>query len=98
VIDLQGHFLRAQCKSGRLVDGVVRFRTRSIRSNTSQTVTRPYVGEADVFLVYCPETGRIYAVPVEDAPSGGQMYLRVDPTVNRQAHGVNWAKQYELPA
>lgn len=97
VIDLDGRFVRAQCKTGRLMDGVVQFRTRSIRSNTSETFTRPYIGEADVFLVYCPETDRIYAVPVEDAPSGGQMYLRVEPTVNRQAHGVNWAKQYELP-
>jgi hypothetical protein len=98
VIDVDGEFLRAQCKTGRLVNGVVEFRTRSVRSNTSQTFTRPYLGQADVFLIYCPQTDRIYAVPVQDAPSGGQMYLRVDPTVNRQAHGVNWARDYELPA
>jgi PD-(D/E)XK endonuclease len=96
VIDLEGRFLRAQCKTGRLVDGVVRFSTRSVRSNTNRTFTRGYVGDADVFLVHCPETARVYAVPVENAPASC-MYLRVDPTVNRQAQRVHWATDYELP-
>jgi hypothetical protein len=97
VIDIEGRFVRAQCKTGRLMRGVVEFRTRSVRSNTARTVTRGYVGEADIFLVYCRDTGRIYSVPVDEAPRG-QMCLRVEPTVNGQAHGVNWAKDYELPA
>jgi len=97
VIDIEGQFVRAQCKTGRLVRGVVRFSTKSVRSNTARTVTRGYTGEADIFLVHCPETGRIYSVPVGEAATG-QMYLRVDPTVNGQVQGVNWAKEYELPA
>jgi hypothetical protein len=97
VIDADGDFVRAQCKTGRLLNGVIEFRTRSVRSNTARTVTRSYVGEADIFLVYCRDTDRIYSVPVDEAPRG-QMYLRVEPTVNGQAHGVNWAKDYELPA
>jgi hypothetical protein len=97
VVDTEGQFLRAQCKTGRLVEGVVRFTTRSVRSNTRETFVRRYAGDADIFLVHCPETGRVYSVPVEDAP-GRCMYLRVEPTVNRQAQGVNWAADYELPA
>jgi hypothetical protein len=60
-------------------------------------MTRGYAGEAELFLVYCPETSRTYAVPVDEAPVNSQMYLRVDPPVNGQARGLNWASDYELP-
>jgi hypothetical protein len=97
VIDLHGKFVRAQVKTGRLVKGAICFRTRSVQANTQRAVTRGYEGEADLFLIYCPETARIYSVPVDQAP-GRCMHLRVDPTVNRQAQGVRWARDYELPA
>ena len=96
VIDIEGRFVRAQCKTGRLRRGVVEFRTRSVRSNTVRTIMRGYEGEADIFLVHCRDTGRIYSVPVDEAPHG-QMCLRVVPTVNGQARGVHWATDYELP-
>lgn len=96
VLDLSGKFVRAQCKTGRLRNGVVAFRTVSIRSNTRRNFTRGYSGEADLFLVYCPETGRIYAVPVDEAPAG-HGYLRVEPTQNGQESGIHWAHEYELP-
>jgi PD-(D/E)XK endonuclease len=96
VVDLGGRFIRAQCKTGRLADGVVRFSARSVRSNTRGTYSRGYIGDADIFLVHCPETDRIYAVPVENAPAN-YMHLRMDPTVNGQARGVHWATDYELP-
>jgi hypothetical protein len=70
VIDLDGRFLRVQCKTGRLRDGAVVFSTRSIQSNTRRTVMRGYADDADVFLIACKETERIYAVPVEGAPEG----------------------------
>ena len=97
VLDLNSEFVRAQCKTGRLVKGVVRFPTRSVRSNTVKTLTRGYQGDADLFLVYCRATGRIYAVPVDEAPTG-YMYLRVDQPLNGQSRGVRWARDYELPA
>ena len=97
VIEHDGKFLRCQCKTGRLIDGVVQFRPQSVRSNTSTTVFRSYLGEAELFLVYCPQNKRIYAVPVESAPSS-LMYLRVAPTRNGQKDRIQWAKDYELPA
>jgi PD-(D/E)XK nuclease superfamily protein len=97
VLDLGHGFVRAQCKTGRLRNGVVIFSTRSIQTNTRRTVIRTYRGEADLFLIYCPETKRVYCVPVEEA-TGGCMYLRVDPTLNGQRQGVHWARDYELPA
>lgn len=74
------------------------FGTRSVRTNTRQTFFRDYTTkEVELFLVHCPETGAIYAVPVADAPAG-HGYLRVDPTKNGQEAGIRWARDYELPA
>lgn len=97
VLDIGGEFLRAQCKTGRLRAGCVVFATRSTRSNTKRVMYRGYLGEAELFLVYCPETGGIYAVRVGEAPAT-HGYLRVDPTKNGQKDGVHWARDYELPA
>lgn len=96
VVDIGGEFVRIQCKTGRLLEGVVIFPTRSIRTNTKQILKRGYVGDAELFLVYCPENERIYAVPVDEAP-GDRMSLRVDPPLNGQALGIRWASDYELP-
>jgi hypothetical protein len=97
VLDLDGQFMRVQCKTGRLRDGGVFFATQSTRSNTRKAVSRGYLGDADLFLVHCPQNGCTYAVPVKDAVTG-KMFLRVTPPANGQAKGVRWAKNYELPA
>jgi PD-(D/E)XK endonuclease len=65
--------------------------------NTVRTFTRSYQGEIELFLVYRPETDRVYALDVEEAASG-HATLRVDPTSNGQAKGIRWAADYELPA
>lgn len=97
VIDLDGEFVRAQCKTGRLRSGAIYFSTQSVRSNTINVVTRDYAGEVDIFLVYCPATPGVYAVPIDDVPPGGAASLRIDPTRNNQAVGIRWAHEYELP-
>jgi hypothetical protein len=96
VLDCDGRFLRAQCKTGRLRRGAVIFHTRSIRTNTRETQFRGYKGEVDLFLVFSPETERVYAVPIEDL-AATQGSLRVAPTENNQSKGVVWAADYELP-
>ena len=96
VLDMDGAFVRAQCKKGRLRHGVIRFPSRSTRSNTRGTYFRGYEGEVEIFLVHCPETSQIYAVPVEEVPAT-QGWLRVDPTRNGQRLRVRWAGDYELP-
>lgn len=96
VLDMDSKFLRAQCKTGRLRNGVVIYSTRSTRVNTRKTFSRDYVGEVELFLIYCPDTDRIYAVPVDEAPAG-YGHLRVDPTRNGQESLIRWARDYELP-
>jgi hypothetical protein len=97
VLDMDGEFVRAQCKTGRLRRGRVVYNTRSVRVNTRGWFASDYEGEADLFLIYCPELERIYAVPVDEAPAS-HGYLRVDPTRNGQEEGIRWARDFELPA
>jgi PD-(D/E)XK endonuclease len=97
VLEIDGSFLRVQCKTGRLRDGCVIFKAQSVRSNTRETVLRDYKDDVELFIVSCLETGGIYAIPIEDA-TRTQGTLRIDPTANRQNKRVRWARDYELPA
>jgi PD-(D/E)XK endonuclease len=98
VIDVEGRFLRAQCKTGRLRDGVIRFNTVSTRVNTVRTFITPYdADQIDLFLIYCLDTDRVYALDVGEAASSNGR-LRVDPAANGQAKGIRWAADHELPA
>jgi hypothetical protein len=98
VIDVDGRFLRAQCKTGRLRGGVIRFNTVSTRINTRSTFVTPYDSDQiDLFLIYCPETDRVYALGVGEAASSHGA-LRVDPAANGQAKRIRWAADHELPA
>ena len=74
----------------------------SATASTLTTVSRPphnntHRGGIDLFLIYCPDTDRVYAVDVGEATlfNGG---LRVDPTANGQAKRIRWAADHELPA
>jgi hypothetical protein len=95
IVEARGQFLRVQCKTGRLRDGVVRFNTVSVRSNRRDVLRRSYAGEVDAFAVWCPQNGKSYFVPVGDLASGIAT-LRVLPAANNQRRGVRWAKDYEL--
>jgi hypothetical protein len=99
VLDLGDRFLRIQCKTGRLRNGAVVFSVRSCRSDTKRTYFRSYSREeADIFLVHCPETDRIYAVRVGDSGVFKTASLRVEAPANNQLKGIRWAVDYELPA
>ena len=95
VVDVNGRFVRAQVKTGRIRDGAVLFRGESIRCNMNGTHRRTYGDEIDVFVVYVPETGRIYVVPSGEVGTVGT--LRLEPPANNQSAKVRWAADYELP-
>src|SRR6266545_578658 len=56
VLDMDGEFVRAQCKTGRLRKGCVLFNTQSVRTNTTGWLTRGYRGEAELFLITAQTT------------------------------------------
>ena len=94
IVDRDGVFERVQVKTGRLRDGKVVYNPRSVsgRSRKARSYTKD---EIDVFAVYCPETEKVYWVPVEDA-SASVAHLRIAPAKNGQSVGVRLANDYEL--
>jgi hypothetical protein len=94
ILDRCGTLIKAQCKTGRLRNGVVRFKVVSTNGFTGKD--RDYKGQVDVFLVWCPELNAVYEVPV--GTCGKRiMSLRVQPTRNGQTAYVRFAAQYLVP-
>ncbi|MBO0824177.1 MAG: hypothetical protein J2P27_10005 [Actinobacteria bacterium] len=92
-LDVGHKLLRVQCKTGRLLkQGVVFFPTAIWCRNMSY---RSYRGDVDLFGVYCPSTGQVYLVPIEDVPERAA-YLRVVPPKNGQTRCIRWAKDYVI--
>ena len=100
VLDEGDRFVRVQCKTGRVRNGAIRFNTCSSSyhhpSNQGMKFYQHnYVGQADLFGVYCPDNDRVYLVPVADV-GVRQGFLRVDASRNNQSAGVRWARDYEV--
>jgi hypothetical protein len=98
VIDDGARLSRVQCKTGRLRQGVVRFRTSSTYAHhpNPRYVTRDYLGQIDYFAVYCPETAGVYLVPIDDVPLRHNGTLRIEPARNGQRQGIRHAAPYEI--
>lgn len=94
VVDDAGVFTRVQCKTGRLRNGVMRFKTCSTHYHRGGG-SKHYRDQADVFGVYCPELDAVYLVPVADVPTY-DAYLRVERTKNNMQKGIRDAELYKL--
>ncbi|HCI81405.1 MAG TPA: hypothetical protein DHW02_17135 [Ktedonobacter sp.] len=98
-IDDGGKLIRVQCKTARYIEeiGCVHFPTVTTyaRVGGKQHIRKGYKGQIEYFGVYCPDLGKVYLVPIEDAPEY-EMTLRLQPTKNNQEKGVRWAKDYEV--
>ena len=92
--------IRVQCKMARISpDGAfITFNPYSVMPGEKgrRSVKKGYIGDAEVFGVYSPDTGNVYLVPVSDVPSGGDVILRLHKAKNNQVKGIRWAKDYEL--
>jgi PD-(D/E)XK endonuclease len=98
VIDEGSAHKRVQCKTGRMRGGAVRW---SVCSNyyhhpNPRFGSRDYHGEIDYFGVYCPETERVYLVPIGDLPVRRRASLRVEPARNSQQKFIRHAHSYEI--
>lgn len=98
VIDDGIRLERVQCKTGRLRQGAVRFATCSCYGHhlRPRAARRDYEGQIDYFAVYCPETGGVYLVPIEDIAAKVNGALRVEPARNGQKCGIRLAAEYEI--
>ena len=100
VIDDGGSLLRVQCKTGRLRRGAISFPTCSStyhhpKNKGVADCHQGYVGQADLFGIYCSETGSVYLVPVGEV-GRREGSLRVAPAKNNQVKKVRWAREFEL--
>ena len=95
VLDRSGNFVRVQCKTGRIIKGVLTFNSSSYSPFSRGRKARDYRKDADFFGVYCPDTHEVFLIPVKDV---GRIkgFLRVVPTSNGQTKKVKWASTYKL--
>ena len=98
-VDIGKQILRVQCKWAVRRGDVVVIRTRTCRRGRDGLIHRPYEpGEIDAIAAYCRETQRCYFLPTELSVNRGAVQLRLEPTRNNQAIGVNWARDFEFAA
>ena len=97
VVDDGTRLQRVQCKTGRLYDGVIVFRTASSYAHhpNPKPRQRHYRGQVDAFAVYCKHTGDVLLIPIEDVPREAAS-LRVDPPRNGQSKLIRFAADYEI--
>ena len=91
VVDEGGTFIRVQCKTGKLKPDGTAFTFPTHSSNWNSGSQRDYVGQADVFAVYLPDTDDVYIIPVETAPRR-DCTLRLKDNVH--ASGSNKAEKF----
>src|SRR4051812_29958198 len=90
---------RIQCKTGRLRNGAIHFRVCSSYAhhpNPRGDAKRDYKGQIDEFGVFCPDTGTVYRIPIDDMPNERTASLRVEPPRNAQIKNVRMAITYEV--
>jgi hypothetical protein len=46
--------------------------------------------------VYCPETGGVYFIPIDELPNRRQYRVRVSAPRNNQTKGIRLAAAYEV--
>jgi PD-(D/E)XK endonuclease len=99
IFDLGSRLVRVQCKWAVHEGAVVSVRCQSNRRTASGFLARPYTSqEIDAIAAYCAELRQCYFLPISLVDGRRQVYLRLSPTKNNQARGVNFAVDYELGA
>jgi hypothetical protein len=98
VIDDGWRLSRVQCKTGRLRNGSIIFQTSSSYGHhrSPKAVKRHYLGEVEFFGVFCPDTGGVYLIPIDETPNRSQAHLRVDPPRNAQRRRIRYASTFEI--
>ena len=99
IFDLGERLLRIQCKWAVREDDVVIIRCRRIRRGRHGFIRRQYLPtEIDAIVGYCAQTERCYYLPQHMSVERAAVALRLAPTLNNQARGINWAQDFELGA
>jgi hypothetical protein len=99
IFDLRPELMRVQCKCAGRCGDVVVVRCYSSRRNRDGLLRTLYsADQIDAFAVYCADTDRCYFLPLTEFAGRSAIQLRLAPTRNNQAAGVNWARDFEFAA
>ena len=98
VIEDGERLARVQCKTGRLRSGAIRFNTCSTYGHhlRPRNARRGYHGEIDYFAIFCPDTEKVYLVPIDELDVRTGAALRVEPSRNGQSRYIRFARDYEV--
>ena len=97
VFDLGARFVRVQCKWAVRRGDVIVIPCFSRRRAATGMITRFYTrDEVDAVAAYCDAVDRCFFVPIERLDNRRAISLRLAPTRNNQAMGVNWADDYDF--
>jgi hypothetical protein len=98
VFEIDGRFVRVQCKTGTLNRDVITASTRTCRHTPHGYVRTTYdSSEVDAIAIYCPDNGGCYLVPLADVRGRGNLHLRLAPARNNQEFAITYAAPYAFP-
>ena len=99
IFDVGDRLMRIQCKWAVRLGEVVIIRTRRVRRGPEGLIRRTYLpGEIDAVAGYCADLDACYLLPTELSVGRAAVQLRLAPTRNNQAAGINWARDFDLGA
>ncbi len=97
VFDVDGRFLRVQCKWARKDEAVVLVNLTGSRITTRGTVRTTYAShEIDAVAAYCAELDQCYLLPVAMIAGMNGLTLRLSPPRNAQRAWLHWASDFQL--
>lgn len=96
IVDDGRQLYRVQCKTGRLIGGVVHIWARGNNGRWYKTGgSRLYADKVELLAAYCPETDKVY-VATQEYLNLNRLSFRIAPTENNQTKGVRWASEFEI--
>lgn len=95
VTEEAGVFKRVQIKTARKKGEIITFKLYSSTRQKGKRIDTPYQGQIELFAAYCPETDKVYTVPV-DICGTSLFTLRLSKAANGIKKGVHYAKDYEF--
>ncbi len=98
IVDLEPVLLRVQCKLARRIGGALSISLQTCRYTPGAGYVRSSYSpaEIDAIAAYSPHLRTSYLIPFADIATRRSLHLRVAPTGNNQADGINWAHDHEL--
>jgi len=94
VIEVEGKFLKIQCKTASKRGNVLRFPTRSLTTKNGKPTKVGYKGQIDYFMIYSPDTQDIYCIHVDDCGKDECCLRTEESKINIKT--VRYAKDYLL--